>query len=58
MNELQFDRLLSAVASAMEMPPQQDFLHAPTFDEAPSAANDNERSWPLIPFPEGWSASC
>jgi len=24
----------------------------------PKAANDNGLAWPLISFPEGWSAAC
>jgi hypothetical protein len=26
-------------------------------EEAPKAANDNHRIWPLMPFPEDWCAS-
>jgi hypothetical protein len=41
--EVEFDRLLDAVRMAL----------APSFDQ-PSAANDNQLVWPLIPLPESW----
>jgi hypothetical protein len=59
MSEVEYDRLLEAVRMAIEPAPQEDFLaDLPMFDEAPKADNDNQRAWPLIPFPEGWYAAC
>lgn len=59
MGEAEFERLLDAVREAIAPAPQLDFLASlPTFDEPPSAANDNGFAWPLIPFPEGWHAAC
>jgi hypothetical protein len=43
-NEVEFDQLLDAVRVAL----------APGFNQPPSAANDNQLVWPLIPFPEIW----
>jgi hypothetical protein len=59
MSEAEYNRLLDAVRTAIEPAPREDFLAQPrTFNQPPKAANDNGLAWPLIPFPEGWYASC
>ena len=59
MSEVEFDRLLDAVRTAVAPVPRPALEHLPfAFDAPPLAGNDNQLAWPLLPFPEGWHAAC
>jgi len=59
MSEVEFDLLLDAVRTAVAPSPEEDILpYRSTFHRLPKAANDNGLAWGLVPFPQGWYASC
>ena len=63
MTEVEFEHVMNVVTVEMGPAPAQGDLDGQSdffdlFDNPPKAANDNSSSWPLLPFPPGWSASC
>jgi len=64
MSEVEFERLLDVVRTAIAPIPGEDCMraHLPTTNtpqtRTPRAANDNTVAWLLIPFPDGWNAVC
>jgi hypothetical protein len=57
MSEVEFDRLLEAVRTAIAAAPGKDSMIANSPSAPPQPANDNDLVWPLIPFPDGWNAA-
>ena len=59
MSEAEFDLLLNAVRTEIEAEALDDLRSQAMFlAPVPTAANDNGLEWPLVPFPDGWEASC
>lgn len=55
MSEIEFDRMMDAVRTAIVLAPVEDVLAASLVaGRPPKATNDNAGPpWPVIPFPEG-----
>jgi hypothetical protein len=59
MSEAEFERLLDAVRTAVAPAPNENLpLPELAFGLPRSAANDNQQVWDIIPFPDGWHATC
>ena len=59
MSEAEFNLLLNVVRTEIEAEALDDLRSQAMFlAPIPTAANDNGMEWPLVPFPDGWTASC
>jgi len=59
MSEIEFDRMMDVVRTAIVLVPIEDaFARSLVAARPPEATNDNGGPpWPIIPFPEGSCAS-
>jgi hypothetical protein len=59
MSEAVFDGAKEGARSVVACLQEADlFVHSPLSPQALEAANDNHRSWPLIPFSPDWYDTC
>jgi hypothetical protein len=59
MSKVVFDRAKGGMQTVVACLPGGDvFVHLPLSPQALEAANDNHRSWPLIPFSPDWYITC
>ena len=59
MSEFESDRLPEPDAAAAGRRRLENAMPAAWHpSKTPRAANDNQVAWPLLPFPDGWRASC
>ncbi|HEY0329775.1 MAG TPA: hypothetical protein VGC77_11820 [Rhodopseudomonas sp.] len=58
MNEYEYNRMLDDIAWALDDSAQDNVQSATVLRLPLRAANDNDIEWPLLPFPEGWTACC
>jgi hypothetical protein len=54
MTEVEFNRLLDAVRTAIEPALRKELLTHPRNRNQRAKAGNDQMAWPLIPFPEGW----
>jgi len=54
MSEIEFDRVMEAVWTAIVLPVEDALARSLIAGKPPKATNDNVGpAWPIIPFPEG-----
>jgi hypothetical protein len=59
MNEVAPKRLPDAARPIFKLHPQAGaVVSRPASNRPPPAANDEQPAWHLVPFPDGWYATC
>jgi hypothetical protein len=58
MSEAEFDRTQDGAQRWARVPEAEFSTHWPLSHQPLEAANDNHRTWSLIPFPPDWYVTC